>query len=33
MHIAKNYVHNSSLKNLDVFKQYNYLQIYIHLYV
>jgi hypothetical protein len=33
MHIAKNYVHHPSLKNLDFLKQYKYLQLYIHLYV
>jgi hypothetical protein len=32
MHIAKNCLHYPSLKNLDFFKQYNYLQLYIHLY-
>jgi hypothetical protein len=32
MHIAKNCLHYPSLKNLDFLKQYNYLQLYIHLY-
>jgi len=32
MHIAKNYLHYPSLKNLDFLKQYNYLQLYIHLH-
>ncbi len=31
MHIAKNYLHYSSLENLDFLKQYDYLQFYIHL--
>jgi hypothetical protein len=32
MHNAKNYIHYSSLENLDFLKQYDYyLQLYIHL--
>jgi hypothetical protein len=31
--IAKNCLYYPSLKNLDFLKQYNYLQLYIHLYV
>jgi hypothetical protein len=32
MHIAKTCLHYPSLKNLDFLKQYNYLQLYIHLH-
>ncbi len=31
MHIVKNCLHYPSLKNLNFLKQYNYLQLYIHL--
>ncbi len=32
MHIAKNCLHYSSLEIVDFLKQYDYLQLYIHLY-
>jgi hypothetical protein len=32
MHIAKYFLHYSNLENLDFLKQYDYLQLYNHLY-